>query len=489
MIARVAAVAAVFVAVLPHAAEADSRGTITRLAISGSVAAGQPFSFTIDATLADPSSGSYVFIGVESAGAGCPSQEADAIYSGGEDPSTNPFPITAAGPATLAPGAYVLCAWLANPGNAADVFDFKSAAFTVGPGGTIALTFSPTPADNVWLKVVASGTTGVAGQLSGTYKPAGPTSSCAPTPDNDTGHFFSFPYGGTDGGGSIAAGRYGVFDDGLQIAAGNWLICDWLLDLGGNVVATGSQSLTVGPFRGTISLPAPFVVTSPKRAMVPVSFHLNAPRRLWMTLSTTVVKCAAAFSDQDGVDPFGYPGFIEIGRHDHVVQGTTNVVTAGLLPDGTENVDIRPLVTNLFGALVPGRYQVCAWLANDDKGAQTDVGPVSTTVTIPGSAGSGGEPPPIATITGYDWKFDAAHVLRLKIWLNGKAKILITLTRTRGGSRRRIASLTFDGHPGVNRFVIRRWHGLRLGPGRYAISLRTQVGHRRSPARTFAFTL
>jgi hypothetical protein len=486
---QAAVLAATVIAAFPCAADADSRGTITQLAVNGSAAAGQPFSFTIDATLADPSSGSYVFVGVETASAGCPSQEADAIYSNGEDPSTNPFPITAAGPAALAPGAYVLCAWLANPGNAADVFDFKSAAFTVGPGGTIALSFSPTPADNVWLKVVAAGTSDVAGQLSGSYKRAGPTATCTPTPDADTGQFVSFPYGGTDGSGSIAAGQYRVFDDGLQIPAGSWLMCDWLLDAGGDVVARGSQQLTVGPFHGTISLPPPFTVTSPEQATVPVAFHLNAPRRLWMTLSTTVVKCAPAFSEQNGIDPFAYPGFDQIGRRDHVVEGTTNVMTAGLLPDGTENVDIRGLITDLFGALVPGRYHVCAWLANDDKGAQTDAGPVSTTVTVPAAAGSGAGPPPIPSITGYDWKFNAAHVLRLKIWLSGKAKILVTLTRSPSGRGRRLATLAFDGHPGVNRFVIRSWHGIRLGPGRYAISLRTQIGHRRSPPRTFAFTL
>jgi hypothetical protein len=157
-IASRALAAALAVALMaPVAARADANGTITQLAVGGSPAAGVPFTFTISAELANPSEGSYVFVGLEKASAGCPSAPGEAIFAGHEEPSTNPFPLQEPGP-PLARGQYVLCAWLSKPDNAADVYDFKSLAFAVGDGGTIALSFSPTPVDGLWLRITASAT-------------------------------------------------------------------------------------------------------------------------------------------------------------------------------------------------------------------------------------------------------------------------------------------------------------------------------------------
>jgi hypothetical protein len=245
----------------------------------------------------------------------------------------------------------------------------------------------------------------------------------------------------------------------------------------------------VAPFHGTISLPAPFQITAARRASVPVAFHLNAPRRLWMTVSPTLASCAPSFNRERASDPLGEPGFDLIGTSEYLVPGS-NTEVATLLPNGSDDVNIRPLVTGLFGQLVPGRYRICAWLANDNHGAVTDVGPVSTTVTVPSSVGSGsGGRAPIPTINGYDWRIDAAHVLWLTVWTNGRAAIVLTLYRYTGHRPHTVATLTLKGRKGVNHFVIRRWHGHRLGSGRFAISMWTKVGKRRGRRWNFSFQL
>jgi hypothetical protein len=466
-------------------ASADSRGTITKLQLSGTPTAGVPLEFDIDATLANPADGSYVMAAVEPAGAGCPSGPADLIYSNGEDPSSNPFPIHATNEPSYSRGSYILCGWLANPSNGADIFDSKSVAFTVVEGGTISLTFAPTPADEVPLIVTATGTGGAATRAWFSYKPAGAGAACADAPEQDSGTLLDFRYGGSAGDGSVTPGNYSVFDDGTEIPAGSYLVCSWLAR-GDQVIGSSSQNLTVAPFDGTISLPDPFTITTREQAKLRVDFHLNAPRRLWVTLEPSGTTCAPSFGDeQHGEDPVTYPGFTGIGIGSHTVAGTTNVVSRNLVPDGSATVDLSPIMTSFTGALVPGRYHVCAWLAGDDQGKNTDFGPVATTVTVPGS----GATTAIPGIQGYEWHFNSAHALTLTVFLQDKATIEVTLYRATGHRRHRIATLRFKGHAGKNVLRIRRWRGQRLGRGHFAISMRTRVGRRRSQAVTFKFTL
>src|SRR5262249_56264487 len=133
--------------------------------------------------------------------------------------------------------------------------------------------------------------------------------------------------------------------------------------------------------------------------------------------------CASAFSSSTGGSVFSYPGYEQIGRVDRVVPGTI-ISEPELQPTGTFSADVRSNVSNFFsGQLIPGAYRVCAWLAADDTGSRTDYGPVATTVTIPGGSSSNRGDAGIPYVQGYEYRFDAPHPLRLKVWLTGTATL------------------------------------------------------------------
>ncbi len=472
-------------ALLAPASAHATGNTITGLHLDGSATAGVAFPFTVEASVENPLGG-YLTVAVESAGSECPAQPT-GFYKNGIEPGG--FPVTENAP-PLARGSYVLCAWLSNPENAESVYDSRSLAFTVSDGGTIALSFSPTPVDGLWLTITATGSSAAAGHVIATYKPSAPGAGCAGMPQADTGLPVGFARGVGGGYGGVAAGSYSIAARDATLALGSYLFCTWLIDEGERLLTASSQVVSVGPFRGSISLPAPFTITSAAHAKVPVSFVLNAPRRLWVTILLGGSTCAPSFHERLGSSAFPYPGFEQIGRAERVLPGTEELVRE-LQPAGTFDVDVRGNVTNLFtGQLIPGSYRVCAWLANDDVGAQTDFGPVATTVTVAGgsSAGAGGGAA-VPYVQGYEYRFDAAHTLRLKVWLTGKATLVITLYRGAGRHKRRLATITTAAHRGLNKITLRRFHGRRLKRGRYTISLYTRVGHRRSPARSFVFTL
>jgi len=470
-------------------ARADGNGTITRLAAEGTPPAGLPSSFTLEANLKEPAEGAYVSVGLEGAGTPCPSEPAEAFYRNGVEGGANPLVVHAEVPA-LSRGSHVLCAWLSKHDNGAEIFDSASAAFTVGDGGTVAVSFSPAPVDGLWVTINTAGTSDVAGKAFVRYEPVAPGARCPAIPESEWGTDVPMAFGGSDGAGSIAPGPYGVFDAGVPLGAGSYLFCSWLYSRAELLLASNAQIVTAGPFHGSISLPGPLTVTTAAAAWVPVGFQLDAPRRLWMTLQRSGASCPASFSQRPaGAYSPLQGGFEQIGRSEQVVPGTSNNVAPVLKPSGSFDVDVRPVVTGFFGELIPGTYRVCAWLANDELGARTDAGPVATTLTIPGAGRASGGQPPIPAIASYSWKIDARRTLRLKLTLTGKATIVVTLYRGAGRHKRKLATVAFNGHRGINKLTIRRWHGRALRPGRYTISLLTRVGHRQSRPWAFSFAL
>ena len=194
----------------PAAAQA-SGNAIAGLHLDGPVVAGVAFPFTVDASVTNPL-GAYLSIAVEPAGSECP-QLPTGFYKNNVEASG--FPLKENGP-PLARGSYVLCAWLSSPENAEIVYDHAALPFAVGDGGSVALSFSPTPVDGLWLTITAAGASAVSAHVITTYKPALPGAGCSATPRTDAGTGVGFAFGGTDDFGGVDAGGYSIAARGVS---------------------------------------------------------------------------------------------------------------------------------------------------------------------------------------------------------------------------------------------------------------------------------
>src|SRR5262249_8772678 len=152
--------------------------------------------------------------------------------------------------------------WLSSPENAEIVYDHAALLFAVGDGGSVALSFSPTPVDGLWLTITAAGASAASAHVITTYKPALPGAGCSATPRTDAGPGVGFAFGGTDDFGGVDAGGYSIAARGVSLALGSYLFCSWLIDNGERLLSSASQLVSAGPFHGSISLPPPFTITS-----------------------------------------------------------------------------------------------------------------------------------------------------------------------------------------------------------------------------------
>jgi hypothetical protein len=470
-----AATLAAFLVLLTSAAAA-SADSISVSVDPATPTGGLPYRVTASGT----SSGgedAYVAIGPDNS---CPPEQGQSFYNVFHAPvDAGSYAVTSPD-LTIPHGSYFVCAWLESEDpQIAPTDTYGPVPLTVANGNSVSLSVSPAPADGLPVTVTATGVTDESSQVWINQKPAG-GSACAATPAADDGTQL--------GSGTPNQNPWSI-SARTTLTQGGWLLCAWLAgDSSGPVLASTSLQVEAKPFSGSISMPASFTLTDPHRTHLPVSWHMNAPRDLFVNVSRQVgATCPPRFADipeNDRHDPLGFSG--GIWGHEIGFGGD-----ATFDPDGSYDLDLTDYLVNpLTGYLVPGTYTVCSWLADDVyNGDHTLAGPVSTTITVPASAG-GPKPKVGPSILSFSSMFWTGHRRsHLDIVLSAKATIIVRLDRVTGRNHHRWGTRRFKGHRGKNHLVFRGWRGHLFTLGRYALYITARSGKLGSRLGPVYFTI
>jgi len=172
---------------------------------------------------------------------------------------------------------------------------------------TLEINIAADPVESVATSLEATGTTENGRFVLWSVHPAGGT-GCGPDPTHDTGHIAT-----AESEDIFSSGAYHVSADWTPTASGSYLLCGWIEDGVGSVLAHASLPFVVRAPNLSVSLKAPSTVEVGHTFRVTTTAQAEAPRQLYEYIvpsksGVCPANAAEASSRAHVVDPKMGPG-------------------------------------------------------------------------------------------------------------------------------------------------------------------------------------